>query len=171
MQKGMCLVMLFVGVFTILNQPSPATGICRRIARYTLFDCEPPWQAYENNCYLFVGVSRNYQDAEQYCQSHSEQWRPCHLASILSDDEGQFIYNITGGVNKWIGYNDLAVEGVYTWSDGSPTGYEKWRSGFPVGDAYGNQDCIHTFGGLEWKEYYCSDDMRAICKMPRHAFV
>ncbi|XP_038062226.1 alpha-N-acetylgalactosamine-specific lectin-like [Patiria miniata] len=149
-------------LFAILNRKSLADGPCRRIARYTVYDCEPAWQAFKDNCYLRVAEGKNYTNAEQHCQSYSKQWRPTYLASILSDDENQFIATLIDSSDTWIGYNDLAVEGVYTWLDGSPVSYTNWKPGFPVGDAYGNQDCIHMFEGPQWKEFYCDGKMNFV---------
>ncbi|XP_038062167.1 C-type mannose receptor 2-like [Patiria miniata] len=157
-------------VALLLSQPTPLTCICRHIARVNLYDCEPPWQAFQHNCYLYVAMAQSYNAAEQHCKSYSTQGRAAHLASILSEAESQFISTLTGGRDTWIGYNDLAVEGIYTWLDGSPHGYENWKPGFPVGDAHGDQDCIHTFGGLEWKEYFCWNGMAFVCKMPQYDY-
>ena len=130
--------------------------------------CPPSWLAFKDNCYLLVRETKNYQDAEQHCQSLSERGRPAHLVSILDEEENQFVAH--SGNELWIGYNDLDVEGVYTWIDGSPVGYEGWAPGFPVGDAYGNQDCIVTYKSTMWKEYYCSHIMFSMCKMKGYTF-
>ena len=97
------------------------------------------------------------------------------MVSILSKEENEFVVGFVisrHGSNQeiWIGYNDLDVEGTYTWLDGSPGGYDSWRPGFPVGDAYGNQDCILTYQKL-WKEYPCGNSQGAVCKMPRFVLI
>ena len=130
--------------------------------------CPPSWLAFKDNCYLLVRVRYNYHAAEQHCQSLSERGRPAHLVSILDEEENQFVTHY--GNDLWIGYNDLDVEGVYTWIDGSPVGYEGWAPGFPVGDARGNQDCIVTYKRTMWKEYFCSQSMRSMCKMQGYTF-
>ncbi|XP_033627248.1 C-type mannose receptor 2-like [Asterias rubens] len=107
--------------------------------------CPRSWLAFKDNCYLLVRETKNYHAAEQHCQSLSERGRPAHLVSILDEEENQFVAQYTKTVLGqyevlWIGFNDLDVEGVYTWKDGSPVGYESWKPGYPVGDAHGDQD-------------------------------
>ena len=138
--------------------------------------CQPPWLAFHENCYLLVTERKSYQTAEQHCQSYSKQGRPAHLASILSEKENNVSFQYAASViginrNVWIGYNDLAEEGNYTWLDGSPPGYENWWPGFPVGDAHGNQDCIHLYGGEAWKELLCTSLKFSLCKMQGAALV
>ena len=116
----------------------------------------------------------NYQDAEQHCQSLSERGRPAHLVSILDEEENQFVAQFTEPISNkniqlWIGYNDLEVEGVYTWIDGSPAGYESWRSSYPDKDKLGNPDCILTFEKL-WKDLACSLERYSVCKMEGYSF-
>ena len=154
-----CMVSFWL---TLFNQPSMVGGKCRSISRF----CPPPWQEFRGNCYLFVSEKLSYHDAEQHCQSYRQPGRPCHLASIHSDEENHFIDRLAPNKEVWMGYNDLAEEGTYGWLDGSPAGYDSWRPGFPVGDAYGNQDCILTLAGL-WKEYFCGNRLKSVCKMAR----
>ncbi|XP_038048229.1 alpha-N-acetylgalactosamine-specific lectin-like [Patiria miniata] len=169
MQTGKSWQILLLVIVVITDHNLFADGRCRRLPRYTFYDCQPPWQMFGDNCYWYVAAPKSYDSAEQHCQTNSQPGRPAHLASVLSDEEAQFIKDLTGGGNAWIGFNDLAVEGVYTWLDGSPVDYTNWRAGFPVGDAHGDQDCIHTLEDAEWKEYFCSEDVNSICKMPRYA--
>ena len=131
--------------------------------------CPRSWLVFKDNCYLLVREAKNY-DAEQHCQSLSERGRPAHLASILDEEENQFVAHYTQSAEPWIGYNDLDVEGVYTWLDGSPVGYESWKPGYPVGDAYGDQDCILMNNGPVWKEYWCYGGMYSVCKIKRYTF-
>ena len=57
------ILQLFLVFVTVLKQ-SPFVGCkCRGIAKYKMYDCEAPWQAFEDNCYLFVSQWKSYKDA------------------------------------------------------------------------------------------------------------
>ncbi|XP_038056048.1 alpha-N-acetylgalactosamine-specific lectin-like [Patiria miniata] len=169
MQRGKRWQILLLVIVVITDHNLFTEGRCRRLPRYTFYDCQPPWQMFGYNCYWYVAVTKNYNSAEQHCQTNSQPGRLAHLASVLSDEENQFINNLTGGASAWIGFNDKAAEGVYTWLDGSPVDYTNWKPGCPVGDRYGNQDCMQLFGGPQWKDYFCGNTLKSVCKMPRYA--
>jgi len=42
------------------------------------------------------------------------------LASITSEEERAFAWNLAGEKTSWIGGNDQETEGTFTWSDGTP---------------------------------------------------
>ena len=59
-----------------------------------------------------------------------------HLASIGSFEENDFILKNFGNFDGqdrrlWIGFNDVAVEGDWQWSDGTPVTFTNWNSGEP----------------------------------------
>lgn len=59
-----------------------------------------------------------------------------HLASIASFEENDFIlksFGNFGGQDRrlWIGFNDVAVEGDWQWSDGSKVAFTNWNGGEP----------------------------------------
>ncbi len=54
-----------------------------------------------------------------------------HLASIHSEEEHNFIWETFGGQDLWIGFNDVAVEGEFVWSDGSSFDYSNFQPGDP----------------------------------------
>jgi len=54
------------------------------------------------------------------------------LAKIESAAEQTAAYALTGGVNTWIGLNDIGTEGTFTWADDSALGgYTNWNTGEP----------------------------------------
>jgi len=65
----------------------------------------------------------------------------------------------------WIGFNDLATEGVFAWVAGSST-YTSWASGEP-NDAGNNEDCaeVNRDSGL-WNDKECSDIRSFVCESP-----
>ena len=59
-----------------------------------------------------------------------------HLVSINDQAEQDFVHGTfgnLGGVDRriWIGFNDLASEGNWEWTDGSPAKYTNWNGGEP----------------------------------------
>jgi len=59
-----------------------------------------------------------------------------YLVAIGSAAENQWITDnflsiVTGTHQVWIGYNDLAVEGTWVWSNGEPVIYINWDPGEP----------------------------------------
>lgn len=59
-----------------------------------------------------------------------------HLASMHSNADHITVTRACNDVsetgNCWIGLNDVADEGTFVWTDGSPTDYEHWNPGEPV---------------------------------------
>lgn len=59
-----------------------------------------------------------------------------HLATIVDAAENQWIFNTFSGYEggkraMWIGLNDSANEGTWTWSSGAPVTYLNWSPGEP----------------------------------------
>ncbi|PIK53923.1 putative ladderlectin-like isoform X4 [Apostichopus japonicus] len=70
----------------------------------------------------------------------------------------------------WMGYNEIAEEGSWVWTDQSPSKYEKWGSGQP-NNSSGDQDCgaLDTIGTGRyfgaWDDGTCSVRRPFICKV------
>jgi hypothetical protein len=63
----------------------------------------------------------------------------------------------------WIGLNDIEVEGVFVWPDGTPATYTNWNEGEP-NDAGGIEDCVEMSAatGL-WNDSPCDVARAYIC--------
>jgi hypothetical protein len=87
---------------TIVDQKKVAP-ICQH-DRVCLGGAKP----FEGSCYLLVGTSRTWADAEQDCKNKGG-----HLASVHSEEENTFIFNLpTSPIKLWIGGTDAAAEVV-----------------------------------------------------------
>lgn len=142
-------------LFTLLlGNLEPLAGKC---------SCEKPWLPFLEHCYLFVDKRLNQTDAESTCQSLSDYSRACHLVSILSQVEQDFIAE---GVWKHFGNRRATiglkrVTGVFTWLDGSEMGYSAWQPGQPGTTAV----CAATRRDtILWGDVNCQVKRRFICK-------
>jgi CotH kinase protein/Lectin C-type domain/Putative metal-binding motif len=93
-----------------------------------------------------------------------------HLASIHNDAQQSEIatraLQIVG--DPWyIGLNDLASEGKYVWTDGTPYDYSAWGPGEPNDDGL-KEDCsqLASSAGMQWNDNWCGSDFRYICRLP-----
>ena len=82
-----------------------------------------------------IGAGISWTDANAYAQSIGGR-----LAKIDSQAENDFLLNHWGSAtygdhievgNLWIGLNDQAEEGKFTWTDGSTPGFTNWAPGEP----------------------------------------
>eukprot|EP00038_Savillea_parva_P030119 m.75643 g.75643 ORF g.75643 m.75643 type:complete len:511 (-) comp9007_c0_seq2:85-1617(-) len=93
-----------------------------------------------------------------------------HLASITSVSEHNFVTSLlsdagVGSSGFWTGLTDVAREGTFTWSDGSPFTFSSWGNGEP--NNVGNEDCMETSRSGNWNDLPCHAPRRAICERPR----
>ena len=71
-------------------------------------------------------------NAEATCTGKSSRhYLPCHLASIHSHDENEFIRAmVTQNTTAWIGFKDMGdKDGWFQWSDGSKMDFTNWLEG------------------------------------------
>jgi len=95
-------------------------------------------------------------------------WYGAHLATINSAAEDNFLRpfaSSSGYDGTWIGFNDIAQEGVWVWESGEPVTYTGWASGEP-NDQYGSEDCGHYYykSGYLWNDAGCNDNWPFICE-------
>eukprot|EP00966_Prymnesium_polylepis_P335713 7391048-Prymnesium_polylepis.1 len=90
--------------------------------------------------FTFVAEPRNYSAAEAFCQSGLLS--PAHLATIRSSAENVLVHELCEPHECWIGFSDIAVEGDWSWVDGSPVNFSAfeggaapWNPGEPSGNA------------------------------------
>ena len=80
-----------------------------------------------------------------------------NLVTINDAAENAFVYSTFGTFggtsrNLWIGLNDVAVEGVYTWVSGQPLSYTNWFPGEP--NNFGNEDYVHIYYfSPQWNDF------------------
>lgn len=112
--------------------------------------------------YLFVTTPVNWLQAQALCGRQGYR-----LVTIDDDNEEAFLdeQEASRGLNDWwIGYNDRASEGTFTWEGGS-SGYTNWYPGEP-NDAGGDEDCVgdRLRGNDGWNDYPCNNTYPFICE-------
>ena len=118
-----------------------------------------------NNKYVLISSTKNWFDANDYCK----QVHGTSLATITSDADLSIAYIMSRQITDlneglWIGYNDLNIEGKWSWIDGSVSNYN--YSGF---NQTGNGDCVEiietTNNELIWTDSQCSNNRSFICNI------
>ncbi len=66
----------------------------------------------------------------------------------------------------WMGLSDLDVEGVWTWSDGSPLSYEHWFPGEPNNGVSAPEHCVAfpEHDAYSWNDLECGAARPFICE-------
>jgi len=90
------------------------------------------------------------------------------LAKIESAAEQTAAFALTGGVNTWIGLNDIGTEGTFTWADDAALGgYTNWNAGEPDSTAANPQPqhCVNmrAADGF-WNDVSCGSARAFICQ-------
>ncbi|GCB78168.1 hypothetical protein scyTo_0016794 [Scyliorhinus torazame] len=122
--------------------------------------CPDQWRWFQQNCYYFSSVTKDYTDAQRSCTSMH-----ANLVVINSAEEKAFLqrWNQKGG--HWIGLSDSICEGDWRWVDGTDyaSSVKFWRQGEP-NDDNNNEDCaeLHVCG--EWNDLPCTVKQYWICE-------
>jgi hypothetical protein len=72
-----------------------------------------------------------------------------NLVVIDSQAEADFVMEQSGGNVLWTAYNDLVLEGLYSWDGAEESSYSKWKGGQPDGGTSENCVVISTDGFLD----------------------
>lgn len=109
--------------------------------------------------------ARNFAAAEFDCVAQGG-----HLVSIhdqaTQDEVRNTAYGLMPG-NWWIGLSDVALEGTFVWTDGTPLDHTSWAGGEP-NNAGGIENCAHLWdaAGGEWNDIPCNTAMSYVCRLP-----
>lgn len=90
-----------------------------------------------------------------------------HLASILSAEEGDWVYlNFIDGTNRnyWIGLNDMDLEGLLNWADGEGLAYTNWQPAWHNTD--GRDYAFIRQSDAKWDLGYRNDYRLGIAEWP-----
>ena len=92
-------------------------------------------------CFEYEATPLSWEAAEAACGA-----RGAHLARIASQGENELVRRLCAEA-CWIGFNDIAAETVWSWSDGGPAapGYTNWNPGEPNGQADEQTDAAYIY--------------------------
>ncbi|XP_053258168.1 C-type lectin domain family 4 member F-like [Podarcis raffonei] len=122
------------------------------------------WDAFGRNLYYISKGKKSWYDAENFCES-----RDAHLASILTDEEQNFVTSLLSDPT-WIGLTDEMEEGKWEWTDGSRFKKEYWSHNQPPHRQQNREieeDCVSIVPAsnkYNWKDAYCHEERRWVCK-------
>lgn len=72
-----------------------------------------------------------------------------HLVAINNATENIWIVQNFGSyLNCWIGFTDVAQEGIWVWISGEPVTYTNWHVGEP-NNSGGNEDWAHIYTNMD----------------------
>ncbi|XP_063953416.1 macrophage mannose receptor 1-like isoform X1 [Lytechinus pictus] len=130
------------------------------------YRCRNGWAPYGDNCYYVQIATGNYNQAVSQCRALGAE-----LVSIHDANENSFIQSLyaSAGINSavWIGLNDLRVQMLFEWSDGTPVDYTYWNIGEPNNYNGNNEDCVEMFNNGAWNDIDCSSTIPSICKLKK----
>ena len=95
-----------------------------------------------------------------------------NLPAIESQEENVYVQHRHHGETAWIGLNDIATEGLFTWVDGSLDKFRYWAKKQP--NDFRGEDCVHTLGavhGYTWNDVDCNACHQFTCKKGNSSFI
>ena len=96
---------------------------------------------FEDSLYLLTDKAITWGEAQADARSLGG-----NLVAINNRREQIFLSGLFPGQASWIGLNDVASEGDFTWTTGEPLNYKKWNSGRPRNNTTENFVAMFTQG-------------------------
>ncbi|XP_071843532.1 uncharacterized protein [Apostichopus japonicus] len=113
-----------------------------------------------NSCYLVSSFSTTWDVALGICQFFDS-----HLLFIETAEEMDYSLSmLNSSTGAWIGLNDIATEGRYSWEDKkalNPSSYVGWALS-PSNDM--NLDCVYVSPSSYWQVDHCGNPKDFICE-------
>ena len=121
--------------------------------------------------FIYMG---SYNGHQYYCSKEPAKWQTAnaicnqyggYLASINSADENDFLAAFLTTQSVFIGGNDRAQEGNFTWASKEPNTYSNWYPGQP-NNANGNQDYVQMLGNGLWDDIFNNAQLEFVLELP-----
>ena len=94
--------------------------------------------------YQLINISKTWFEAKTDCEA-----RGGYLVTITSSEENDFVSDLAGLNNIWIGFTDELNEGDWQWVTGESSTYTNWRSGEP-NDVDAGEDYAALYSDSLW---------------------
>ena len=124
--------------------------------------CDDRWVRFLDHCYFFSSKATTWDKAMKFCQNNNGS-----LLEIDIDDEVQFILETpTAGHRLWLGANDRAQEGQFTWlSSKRPVLPHLWYKNEP-NNGRNIEDCVEIYKHHEGRlnDNKCSENLNFACE-------
>ncbi|XP_048579857.1 uncharacterized protein LOC5521688 isoform X1 [Nematostella vectensis] len=135
--------------------------------------CPVNWVTIGDSCFEFnthPAQELTWSQAQDSCRLNSG----ADLASVRTiDEQNAILSQLTdfGARNVWIGFNDIATEGVFVWSDRTKVDYTNWSPREPgSGTLADSKDCVVLEAGSQngtWSSTPCALKTTYLCRRRR----
>lgn len=122
---------------------------------------------------IWAHTSITWNQAKSMAESLSHMGQTGYLASITSAAEQSFVNSVNAAftasssshhgtyVRAWLGGNDIASEGTWTWTTGEAFTYANWAGGEP-NNYFGEDHMLGWWSGDKWND--CSGTCNGVQK-------
>ena len=140
-------------------------------------DCADGEDSYDGHCYFLDQANATWSTALTNCRDRGSDW---DLVSIGSSGENDFVRQLNGSNDTWIGFTEYSTYGgsnnKWVWTNADPSGYWrenghssgvnylKWYSGEPNGSGECARMKANSNGA--WADYGCSSTFDYVCEAP-----
>ncbi|KAJ8037177.1 Snaclec jerdonuxin subunit alpha [Holothuria leucospilota] len=127
--------------------------------------CHEQFIYFQNNCYYFSSQPLPFLAARHVCNNLSDVFNPCHLTSIHSEGENNFVYQratqLWGTTTTyWLGaVKPLKRSNFSFWLDGTHMNFTQLKAYSKQGSCL--QQCTKE---SDWEDAYCLLDQYYVCK-------
>lgn len=122
--------------------------------------CKDNFKRFGPHCYFYFSTARDYSYHQMNCMTYGG-----NLASITSEEENDFISELSKNSRSWIGGKLDAMTDKHFWIDGSEWRFTKWRKREP-NRTNQRELCLETNfvrPGL-WNDHFCHFNKTAVCE-------
>ncbi|XP_062578678.1 C-type lectin lectoxin-Lei1-like isoform X2 [Saccostrea cucullata] len=128
-------------------------------------NCEKSWVKFEENCYLFISMNKNFTDAMDFCNKAAAGAQLLEIKSSHVEKWIDLQLTIRGFQNAWIGLTDLLKENEYV---SILTGRKKtctnWYKNQPSNS--GNVEyCAEKRALYSWNDKRCDARIPFVCEL------
>eukprot|EP00117_Sycon_ciliatum_P007514 scpid20721/ scgid10588/ Macrophage mannose receptor 1; C-type lectin domain family 13 member D; C-type lectin domain family 13 member D-like; Macrophage mannose receptor 1-like protein 1 len=168
-----------LGYWNDINCKTDKRGyVCKRLRDQPtqpisqITQCTSGWTWFNNFCYQIPAVNATAAAAQAYCAGYSNPSNlKGSLVTIRSRYDNFFLSSMIASQPNvqrayFIGINDVANEGTYTWWSGMPVTYSNWAPHEP-NQWQGNEDCTEIYSSTyKWNDRLCNRTQSFICMVP-----